>query len=88
MAELAHRNSSKLVPEDVIKDPYMFTFLGLNDREISESDEKTLENRLIEHLQDFLLELGEGFCFEARQKRGNKEPNTEGKAHQKLPSTG
>ncbi len=50
-----------------IKDPLSLEFLGLNAGEyITESD---LENSLISHLQEFILELGKGFCFEARQKR-------------------
>ena len=50
-----------------IRDPYVFDFLGLKAREIV--GEKTLEDALTGKLQDFLLELGNGFCFEARQKR-------------------
>lgn len=50
-----------------IKDPFTFEFLGLDARDaVSESD---LEQALMDHLQEFMLELGEGFCFEARQKR-------------------
>jgi len=50
-----------------IRDPYVFEFLGLKPKEvIGESD---LEDELLDKLQDFLLELGHGFCFEARQKR-------------------
>lgn len=50
-----------------IKDPLALEFLGLNAGEyITESD---LENSLISHLQEFMLELGNGFCFEGRQKR-------------------
>ena len=50
-----------------IRDPYTFEFLGLKSKDVfSEGD---LEEALITHLQDFLLELGKGFCFEARQKR-------------------
>ena len=50
-----------------IKDPFTFEFLGLMAKEaVSESD---LEQALMDHLQEFMLELGEGFCFEARQKR-------------------
>ena len=50
-----------------IKDPFTFEFLGLDARyAVSESD---LEQALMDHLQEFMLELGEGFCFEARQKR-------------------
>ena len=50
-----------------IRDPYVFDFLGLKAKEII--SERTLEDALISKLQDFLLELGRGFCFEARQKR-------------------
>ena len=50
-----------------IKDPLVLEFLGINPGDcITESD---LENSLISHLQEFMLELGKGFCFEARQKR-------------------
>lgn len=50
-----------------IKDPFTFEFLGLDAKDVvSESD---LEQALMEHLKEFILELGEGFCFEARQKR-------------------
>ena len=49
-----------------IKEPFTFEFLGLNPKTFNENE---LENALIDHLQDFLLELGKGFCFEARQKR-------------------
>jgi predicted nuclease of restriction endonuclease-like (RecB) superfamily len=54
-------------PEDVFRSPYIFEFLGLPDRLLA--DESELEQALIDHLQAFLLELGNGFCFEARQKR-------------------
>ncbi len=49
-----------------IKEPFTFEFLGLNPKAFNENE---LENALIDHLQDFLLELGKGFCLEARQKR-------------------
>jgi predicted nuclease of restriction endonuclease-like (RecB) superfamily len=49
-----------------IKEPFAFEFLGLKAESFNESD---LENALIDHLHDFLLELGKSFCFEARQKR-------------------
>lgn len=50
-----------------IKDPFTFEFLGLESKDaVTESD---LEQALMEHLQEFILELGQGFCFEARQKR-------------------
>jgi predicted nuclease of restriction endonuclease-like (RecB) superfamily len=52
---------------DLIRDPYVLEFTGLAERpEYLESD---LESALLTHLQGFLLELGAGFCFEARQKR-------------------
>jgi predicted nuclease of restriction endonuclease-like (RecB) superfamily len=55
--------------EDTIRNPYILEFTGLKDLpEYSESD---LETSLLNHLQEFLVELGEGFCFEARQKRIN-----------------
>ena len=58
-----NRNTTMLT----IKDPFTFEFLGLDAKEaVSESD---LEQALMDHLQEFMLELGEGFCFEARQKR-------------------
>ena len=50
-----------------VKSPYVFEFLGLNANEtVSESD---IEQAIMDHLQEFLLEMGKGFCFEARQKR-------------------
>jgi len=50
-----------------VRDPYVFEFLGLRPREVmGESD---LEDALLDRLQDFLLELGHGFCFEGRQRR-------------------
>ena len=55
------------LPVDVVKNPYFLEFLGLEEKpEYSESD---LEEAIINHLQKFLIELGRGFCFEARQKR-------------------
>lgn len=54
-------------PEDIIRDPYVLEFLGLTpNNDFYESD---LEQALITHLQKFLLELGRGFSFVARQKR-------------------
>ena len=52
---------------DIIKNPYILEFLGIEEKvEFSETD---LEQAIINHLQKFLIELGRGFCFEARQKR-------------------
>jgi len=50
-----------------IRDPYIFEFLGLTPTEVM--SESHLEHQLVDKLQKFLLELGHGFCFEARQKR-------------------
>lgn len=59
----AERQSASLQ----IRDPYTFEFLGLKAKDVvTESD---IEEALILHLQEFLLEMGKGFCFEARQKR-------------------
>lgn len=60
----------KIEPEqalDAVKSVYFFDFLGLNTQKLVE--EKDLETALLNHLQDFILELGHGFCFEARQQR-------------------
>jgi len=54
-----------LTPEQAIKDPFVLEFLNLKD-EYSESD---LEEALIHHLADFLLELGDDFAFVGRQRR-------------------
>jgi len=54
-------------PEDVLKEPYVLEFLGLDER--SSYSERDLETAIIDKLEHFLLELGKGFLFEARQKR-------------------
>lgn len=67
LSAMAHAAAEPLLPSHIIRDPYVFEFLGLRSREVmAESD---LEDALLDRLQDFLLELGHGFCFEARQKR-------------------
>lgn len=63
----ANQEKSNLTPADIIKDPMVLEFLGL--RQESNYYEKDVESGLITHLQDFLLELGNGFSFFARQKR-------------------
>lgn len=55
------------LPIDAIKSIYSLDFLGLKSDSLIE--EKELETALLNHLQDFMLELGNGFCFESRQKR-------------------
>jgi predicted nuclease of restriction endonuclease-like (RecB) superfamily len=60
-----------ITPEEAIKDPYVLEFLDLKD-EYSESD---LEEALIQHLTDFLLELGDDFAFVGRQRRVRIDDN-------------
>lgn len=59
------RKEDQLTPNLVFRDPYILEFLNLNDRYI----EKDLEDAIMRELEQFLLELGGGFCFLARQKR-------------------
>jgi predicted nuclease of restriction endonuclease-like (RecB) superfamily len=67
LSSIVQENSAALVPADIIKSPFTFEFLGLKAKDVVyESD---LEQALIDHLEEFLLELGHGFCFEAKQKR-------------------
>lgn len=54
-------------PHEIVKDPMILEFLGLERK--PHYYEKDLESALIEHLQQFMLELGNGYCFVARQKR-------------------
>ena len=65
--EIYKLEPKKNQPEDIIKDPYVLEFLGLPEN--IDFLEKNLEQSLINHLQKFLLELGRGFSFVARQKR-------------------
>ena len=64
--KLLETKKTNNLPSLSIKDPFTFEFLGLRAEQFTEID---LENALINHLQEFILELGKGFCFEARQKR-------------------
>lgn len=63
----AHRQEPQETIQNLLRDPYVLEFAGLAER--SEYSESDLESALLNHLQSFLLELGAGFCFEARQKR-------------------
>ena len=65
--QLAQKGQIIKKPEDAIKDPYVLEFLGLPER--SYYTESQLEQQLINHLQEFILELGKGFTFVGRQKR-------------------
>jgi predicted nuclease of restriction endonuclease-like (RecB) superfamily len=67
LARLTHGNAELQAPQHVIRDPYVFEFLGLRPQEVM--TERRLEDALLDRLQQFLVELGHGFCFEARQKR-------------------
>lgn len=64
---LANTDATTTNITDIIRSPYTFEFLGLKGKDVIE--ESDLESALIDHLQEFMLELGNGFCFEARQKR-------------------
>ena len=64
---LAKQGSEVMVPGDVIEDPLVLEFLDLPERHTWL--ERDLEQAIIDRIEDFLLELGKGFCFVARQKR-------------------
>ena len=67
LAEMVRSGAEAAEPKLAIRDPYIFEFLGLKPKEVmGESD---LEDGLLDKLQEFMLELGHGFCFENRQKR-------------------
>ena len=67
VVELAEKGQEIANPEDIVKDPYVFEFLGLPDRKpMLESD---LEKALVKQIEDFLLELGRGFMFVGTQQR-------------------
>ena len=66
-SQQVHAAAEHQTPQLVIRDPYVFEFLGLKAAEVvTEGD---IEDALLTKIQAFLLELGHGFCFEARQKR-------------------
>lgn len=67
VAALSKRGHIIESPTDVVKDPYVLEFLGLP--ELPSYSESELENRIIDNLQAFLLELGKGFAFIGRQQR-------------------
>ncbi|NTY38468.1 PDDEXK nuclease domain-containing protein [Burkholderia diffusa] len=64
--EVAHlRDAQQMTPDLVLKEPYILDFLGLNDHYL----ERDLEDAILREMEQFLLELGGGFTFVARQKR-------------------
>jgi predicted nuclease of restriction endonuclease-like (RecB) superfamily len=65
--QLAEKGHVVEKASDIVKDPYVLEFLGLEEK--SKYSESELENRILDNLQKFLLELGTGFTFVARQKR-------------------
>jgi predicted nuclease of restriction endonuclease-like (RecB) superfamily len=67
LAALIQEGAETVEPKLAVRDPYIFEFLGLKPKEVM--SESRLEDQLLDKLQEFLLELGHGFCFEARQKR-------------------
>ena len=67
LQEYANKNVTQLQPSDIIHNPMAMEFLGLSEQSLV--TESKLETAILDHLQQFLLELGNGFCFEARQKR-------------------
>lgn len=67
LSALARSQAEAATPQQIIRDPYVFEFLGLKPHEAV--TEGQLEDALLDKLQAFLLELGHGFCFEARQQR-------------------
>ncbi len=67
MLETGRASEDKYVAQDFVKDPFVLEFLNLKDApHLTESD---IEQALLDHLQEFLLEFGKGFSFVARQKR-------------------
>lgn len=67
LSRIANEGAEISSPLMVIRDPYVFEFLGLRPAEVM--NESKFESALLERLESFLLELGRGFCFESRQKR-------------------
>lgn len=67
LAKLAQKGAETTEPLLSVRDPYIFEFLGLKSKEVM--SESHLEDNLLNKIQEFMLELGHGFCFEARQKR-------------------
>ena len=67
LAKLAQQKTKPQASTDIVRNIYAFDFLDLPVKEIVE--ESDLETALLDNLQQFIIELGYGFCFEARQKR-------------------
>jgi predicted nuclease of restriction endonuclease-like (RecB) superfamily len=67
LSALVQQQAVQLQPIDIVNEPVTLEFLGLNERALV--TENVLEQAILDNLQHFLLEMGYGFCFEARQKR-------------------
>lgn len=67
LSETTQNKAEKLAPNDIVKTVYAFEFLGLKIKDTVE--ETDLETALIDNLQEFMMEMGHGFCLEARQKK-------------------
>lgn len=67
LSALVAEKAEPMQPADIIKSVYTFEFLGLQAKDVIE--ESDLETALLNHLQSFLLEMGRGYCFEARQQK-------------------
>ncbi len=67
LSELTQQKAETANPTDIVKSLYAFEFLGLKTKDALE--ESDLETALLDHLQDFMMEMGHGFCLEARQKK-------------------
>lgn len=65
--ELATKGQELATPEDIVKDPYVFEFLGIPENKLVLESE--LEKALIKQIEDFMLELGRGFMFVGTQQR-------------------
>ena len=64
---MSKKGQSLATPSDLIKEPYVFEFLGIKEQK--PLLEKDLEYKLIKHIEEFLLELGKGFMFVGSQQR-------------------
>ena len=67
LKSLVNVKATKRSLREDLKSPFVFEFLGLTTKDVWE--ESDLEQSIIDHLQEFILEMGKGFCFEARQKK-------------------
>lgn len=67
LSAYAHEGAHQLDAKELIRDPYVFEFLGIKPHEALR--ENNLRDSILDKLQEFLLEMGKGFCFEARNKR-------------------